>query len=513
MKKRFLQWFVALLVCVSMLAATAIGTFAAEAPAGQGRVENAVNNYHVTVYFTGNEGLALKAAPSTDAARLLMIPEGTELYISQTSGYWGYTSYNGSNGWVFLKYTRIRGDYPTVQPAFGFITPVYYTVYDTGGEGLELRKTASADDSTFGPMMDGTVVKAEAVSGDWVYVENNGHYGWCHTYFLRGSTPDEISRYEQMHVVRQEAGPAGAEQNTPGQNTPGSEQSAPGQNVPGSEQSAPGQNVSDPGNPADGQTAAQPGDPADDGKAANQTGPGFSEDDREFVASTCIDEYNGTVYILSKRNTDLEELPVAPAKYQYICSFAFYNGKVYYCCKEAGTSDYHMALFESNPDGTGQKELYDPGTTDEDLNYFALKDGFLYFSDPYWQNSQKMETWYRIDLASNTTSVTQEVPEDVRTAVSQSKGYYVKDDRKFYGSEGIGILMENGDGSTEVLVQTGYPFRLEGVTTADTPDDLYIYYSICEVNEAYLYRMKLSTRQQEYVDSHMAVGGGIYFNW
>lgn len=154
------------------------------------------NSYQAAVYFTGAEGLALRPSPDPNIGRILTIPEGTTINIDQVSGGWGHTYYAGNGGWVSLRYTRILGNYPTAQPQWGFINPRYYTVYNTDGEGLELRVKPDVECSTFGPMMDGTVVKAEAMQDSWVFVENNGHKGWCNLTYLRDSSPQEIQAYE-----------------------------------------------------------------------------------------------------------------------------------------------------------------------------------------------------------------------------------------------------------------------------------------------------------------------------
>ena len=155
-----------------------------------------VSPYQAEVYFTEGAGLALRDYPDTEADMILEIPEGAGLLIDQVSEGWGYVTYDGYDGWVSLQYTKIVGDYRTQAPAYGYIDPVYYTVYDTEGEGLELRTDPTEKSSTFGPLADGTVFKAEAQDEDWVYGENNGHYGWCNTAYLRASTADEISRYD-----------------------------------------------------------------------------------------------------------------------------------------------------------------------------------------------------------------------------------------------------------------------------------------------------------------------------
>lgn len=145
-------------------------------------------SYQAWVYDTGLEGLALKSAPDVNSYRYLMVPDNTALTITQTTGDgWGYTSYMGYSGWVFLKYTRITGDYSAEYPSYGFISPTRYIVYNTAGEGLELRCRPTVNSSTFGPIYDGTPLQVHAIQGSWAYVWYNGHYGWVYTtYIYRG---------------------------------------------------------------------------------------------------------------------------------------------------------------------------------------------------------------------------------------------------------------------------------------------------------------------------------------
>lgn len=63
-------------------------------------------DYYVYV-ATPDGGLNMRYGPGTDYDKVMegRIPDGVELYISLVSGNWGYTSYNGYEGWVALKQT------------------------------------------------------------------------------------------------------------------------------------------------------------------------------------------------------------------------------------------------------------------------------------------------------------------------------------------------------------------------------------------------------------------------
>lgn len=198
--KRITAMFLALVMCLACAGLVSAAPVQVQ--------ETAVNPYQAEVYFTEGAGLALRTSPDQEAEKLLDIPEGADLYIDTVSSGWGHVAYDGYDGWVSLQYTKILGDYKTQAPTHGYINPTYYTVHDTEGEGLELRAQATEKSSTFGPLPDGVVFKAEAQDEDWVYGAYNGHYGWCNTTYLRASTADEISRYDAQAANRAAQGQA-----------------------------------------------------------------------------------------------------------------------------------------------------------------------------------------------------------------------------------------------------------------------------------------------------------------
>ena len=142
------------------------------------------SQFQVVVYDTGEEGLALKEIPDINSNWVLLIPEETILLIDQVSGGWGHTSYFGKSGWINLRYTRIFGEYHTQQPSYGFITPYYYMVSGTEGEGLEFRCQPTIDCSTYCTLNDGTLLYVQAIQGDWAYAYCNGYFGWANMTFL-----------------------------------------------------------------------------------------------------------------------------------------------------------------------------------------------------------------------------------------------------------------------------------------------------------------------------------------
>ena len=81
-------------------------------------------------------GLNLRESPSASAERLVQIPDGTVITITEESGEWGRTSYGGKTGWVMLKYLEKidqDGDMITIPRSEA------EKIYDTLGDWLGLR--------------------------------------------------------------------------------------------------------------------------------------------------------------------------------------------------------------------------------------------------------------------------------------------------------------------------------------------------------------------------------------
>ena len=58
-----------------------------------------------TAYKTTAD-LSLRADKSTSSKRLLVIPDGAKITVTEVSGGWGKTSYGGKTGWVSMDYVR-----------------------------------------------------------------------------------------------------------------------------------------------------------------------------------------------------------------------------------------------------------------------------------------------------------------------------------------------------------------------------------------------------------------------
>lgn len=144
--------------------------------------------YYVYVK-TPDGGLNMRNGPGTDYNIISSkrIPDGTRLYIDFKSDNWGYTKYNGIEGWVALKQTTktppatpTPTKKPTPSPEPVKETAEYY-VYVSAPDGkLNLRTGPGTDYNTVDDysIPNNTFLYIEEVVGTWGYVTFDGREGW-----------------------------------------------------------------------------------------------------------------------------------------------------------------------------------------------------------------------------------------------------------------------------------------------------------------------------------------------
>ncbi len=66
-----------------------------------------IGSYSVDSYKVNTNGfnLTMRSGAGTGYAKVTSVPDNTSLNVSQVSGNWGYTTYNGYSGWVCLDFT------------------------------------------------------------------------------------------------------------------------------------------------------------------------------------------------------------------------------------------------------------------------------------------------------------------------------------------------------------------------------------------------------------------------
>lgn len=129
---------------------------ATEAPKPENKVETPAADTASAqniVYVNANEGLKLRAAASATSAQLAVIPYGTSLTVTETSGDWVKVSFQGQVGWVNSTYTSktkpFDADWKTYSgsgfdpaaPKFSIKYPSDWAIDDYKIQKVDLGKT------------------------------------------------------------------------------------------------------------------------------------------------------------------------------------------------------------------------------------------------------------------------------------------------------------------------------------------------------------------------------------
>ena len=140
---------------------------------------SSTGNYTVTA-----STLLVRAQPNTNAKRVGKLSKGTNVYVSRLNGDWGYISYNGTTGWVALKYLSTSSG-GSASAAANVKSGNVYTVI---AKALNVRRSASASSTRLDTISSGTSVRVTQVSGKWAYITytKNGkaRQGWVSTSYL-----------------------------------------------------------------------------------------------------------------------------------------------------------------------------------------------------------------------------------------------------------------------------------------------------------------------------------------
>ena len=127
--------------------------------------------------------LNMRTGNSTGYSRLLTIPRGTSVTVTETKGGWGKTSYSGKTGWISLDYATKTGNVAapaattTAASTASASSAVAGTVYKTNGN-MYLRSGNNKSASILGVVPKGTSVTATQISNNWGKITYGGKTGW-----------------------------------------------------------------------------------------------------------------------------------------------------------------------------------------------------------------------------------------------------------------------------------------------------------------------------------------------
>ena len=117
-------------------------------------------------------GLNLRKSASTNSSILRLLPNGAKVNILSTSNGWHKVEYNNIYGYVsatYIKTSSISSGETTMSSSG--------TVYNTNGEGVNLRKSASTSSSIVTGLNEGTKLTIKAKNGDWYKVKAGSYTG------------------------------------------------------------------------------------------------------------------------------------------------------------------------------------------------------------------------------------------------------------------------------------------------------------------------------------------------
>ncbi len=121
-------------------------------------------------YYRLNSNLNLRASNNTQSEALTIIPKESIIAVTEIDGFWGKTSYNGFDGWVFLEYT-------TFYSHLG-LTPSG-SVFKLGSDGYLRGAVWELDLDTFAEHFDRQNISVTHPDGN--PLDKNGRIGTGYT--------------------------------------------------------------------------------------------------------------------------------------------------------------------------------------------------------------------------------------------------------------------------------------------------------------------------------------------
>ncbi len=139
------------------------------------------------VYNTDGEGLRLRSQPTTSGSILVTMPEGTTVTLLEKTGSWYKVTVTVSSktytGYCSADYIRTSD---TVKE-----TTATGVVYNTDGEGLNMRASASTSGAFIVTIPEGTSVTVYGKTGNWYKVSakvgSKTYTGYCYYEYIKVS--------------------------------------------------------------------------------------------------------------------------------------------------------------------------------------------------------------------------------------------------------------------------------------------------------------------------------------
>ena len=186
-------------------------TKSASAKSSSQPVQTTQAGYYVYVKASDG-GVNFRSGPSKSYGKVMsgMIPNGERLYISEVSGKWGVTTYNGITGWIALsETTKTAPSTNTASTTKSTKTTSYYVYVKAYDGGLNLRIGPSVNYAKVMPdwIPNDTEIHITAVSGNWGYTSYQGYSGWVNLKYTTTKQPQIKQETKQEQVSGTEENP------------------------------------------------------------------------------------------------------------------------------------------------------------------------------------------------------------------------------------------------------------------------------------------------------------------
>lgn len=160
------------------------------------------SDYKTGVYSIKYQGINLRSGAGLNYDVVFVVNAGTELNVTEVSGEWGKTEYNGQSCWIrlngFADFIREAGvSAPAATPVPTPVPEITRTgyVYNTGGIVLRVRAEANTSCEVLGTISEGsaiTVRGSDKING-FYKVDYNGRTGYCHGDYITFDKPQKQS--------------------------------------------------------------------------------------------------------------------------------------------------------------------------------------------------------------------------------------------------------------------------------------------------------------------------------
>lgn len=131
---------------------------------------------------TASSGLILRGSASTSGSYLDLIPNGTTVNVTSISGNWGYTKYNGQNGWICLDYAT----YINHTHSYTSKVTTSPTCYSTGVKTYTCSCGSSYTESISKTSHDYTGKKYKEPDHPHEVLQTCVNYSKCGAYYYNG---------------------------------------------------------------------------------------------------------------------------------------------------------------------------------------------------------------------------------------------------------------------------------------------------------------------------------------